>query len=53
MCKETKLITEWCSHCEQEVEIPPIGRSNCPNCGESILPCSMCEECVENCPYEE
>lgn len=48
---------EYCPCCDSEVVIPSFGRSFCPNCGEPILPCSMCHngtnyivEC-ENCPY--
>jgi ribosomal protein L32 len=34
--------TEWCSHCEYEVEIPVGEVSKCPQCGESIRPCGDC-----------
>lgn len=43
------LITEWCSHCENEVEIPADRPSSCPECGESILPCCMCDMDIVNC----
>ncbi len=37
-------ITEWCSHCEGEVEIKNIPEKQiCPECGESIYPCSLCD----------
>ena len=47
---------EWCACCDSEVVIPSFGVSFCPNCGELILPCSMCDadynDC-RNCPYEK
>jgi predicted RNA-binding Zn-ribbon protein involved in translation (DUF1610 family) len=34
---------EFCPKCEQDVEIPTeITYHKCPNCGEEILPCSVC-----------
>lgn len=46
--------TEWCPNCCEEVVIAPFGISFCSNCGEPILPCSMCDmhyvDCG-NCPY--
>lgn len=33
---------EWCSACEEEVEIKVGVVSNCPFCGARIKPCSMC-----------
>lgn len=46
---------EWCPCCDTEVVIPSFGISFCPNCGEPILPCSMCDtdynDC-RKCPYE-
>lgn len=47
--------TEWCSYCGKEVDIAPFGLSYCPNCGERILPCSMCDAFkvgCDRCPYE-
>lgn len=47
---------EWCPCCNTEVVIPSFGVSFCPNCGERILPCSMCDtdynDC-RKCPYEK
>lgn len=47
---------EYCPCCDTEVVIPSFGVSFCPNCGELILPCSMCDtdynDCG-NCPYEK
>ena len=49
-CKNIKT-NEWCPHCQKEVEISANGISKCPECGENILPCSMCVSCLEVCPY--
>ena len=41
---------EWCQNCDEEVELPLIlGLYHCPNCGEKIINCSMCENvhCVD------
>jgi len=57
IAKHPHMMTiEWCPNCDQEVEIPAYGISKCPECGNSILPCSMCEpnhmDCT-NCPYKK
>lgn len=47
---------EWCPYCDKEVSIPSFGISFCPNCGEAILPCSMCNTDYNNCcecPYDK
>lgn len=53
---EWDYTTEWCPCCDTEVNIEPFGISFCPNCGEPILPCSMCDtdyiDC-RDCPYEK
>lgn len=51
--KNEKTTTEWCSFCENEVEIPNYINSRCPVCNEIIFPCSCCDEdnCY-NCKYE-
>lgn len=41
--------TELCPHCDSEVKIPADYPSNCPNCGKTILPCSMCNMDQVNC----
>ena len=42
--------TEWCSHCEREVELSTeMIIQQCPNCGKYIIPCSMCEWDNTNC----
>ena len=45
---------EWCQNCEDDIILvnyfaPQI----CPICKEVILPCNMCEECVNNCPLAD
>lgn len=44
---------EWCPHCEAEVKIKSVGIQFCPNCGKTILPCSICEDCTKECGYQE
>ena len=51
--------TEWCHHCDTEVEIPAtMDAHTCPACGKRLLPCSHCREtypkysCVL-CPLED
>lgn len=51
--KTVEKVAEWCSHCCQEVEINSIGVQVCPNCGEMILPCCMCEDCYGKCIYSD
>jgi len=48
----TLLATEWCSNCDTEVEIPDNRISACPECGESIRPCSECNP-DKPCYYNE
>lgn len=52
--EEYPELTVWelCPECGDEVEIPAYGRSICPKCGAPILPCGMCERCVEPCVYD-
>ena len=54
--KEEEKVTEWCPYCDLETELEPIfQKQNCQECGEDILPCSMCipdkVDC-SNCPIE-
>lgn len=43
---------ECCPFCENEAVIFAKGITACPECGASLAPCSMCEECnYETCPY--
>lgn len=43
-------ITEWCPHCEEEVTLVGEFRvQKCPNCGEDILPCSICSGYNSGC----
>ena len=52
--EEFPELTVWelCPECGDEVEIPAYGRSVCPQCGAPILPCAMCERCIEPCMYD-
>lgn len=51
-----EYCVEWCSCCDTEVVIRSFGVSFCPNCGERILPCTMCDtdyiDC-RHCPYDK
>lgn len=43
-------VYEWCPHCETEVKLDVILKKQiCPNCGESILPCALCDCDVVKC----
>lgn len=49
-------VYEWCPHCETEVKLDSLfEKQTCPNCGETILPCALCDcdtvKCNE-CPLE-
>lgn len=45
-----KKIQEWCSNCCQEVTIDAEFKEQvCPNCGEIILPCSLCDMDTVEC----
>lgn len=50
------VTNEWCPHCSNEVELEKVLKvQTCPNCGEIILPCSMCDmdkDPCSNCPLE-
>ena len=50
-------ITEWCSHCDNEVLIDNDKESTCPVCGARILPCAMCDmdkvNCTTDCPFDK
>lgn len=38
------LINEWCSECGQDVVLYESFETQvCPECGEKILPCRMCD----------
>lgn len=43
---------EMCPYCGKEEVIYAQGITPCPDCGNLILPCSCCEDCTDNCPYE-
>ena len=42
---------EYCPFCENEVVVYSNCVTACPYCGRPLAPCSMCEECVDDCPY--
>lgn len=45
---------EYCPHCEAEVELKAeLSVQKCPNCGMYIVACSMCEECISHCKFDE
>lgn len=46
-------VTELCGNCGEEVTIKSVGVQICPNCGDVILPCCMCENCIKDCGYME
>lgn len=46
-------VTELCGTCGEEVTIKSVGVQICPNCGDVILPCCMCESCTTGCGYME
>ena len=50
-------IYELCPHCEYEVELDfRFEVQICPECGQPILPCSICETCLgwpTNCPLRQ
>lgn len=52
MNKENYTV-EWCPYCEQEVVIYAHTITECPECGEKLFPCSVCntQECSA-CLYE-
>ncbi|MBL5769026.1 hypothetical protein [Heyndrickxia sporothermodurans] len=52
--KEIDTVTEWCSSCELEVELPQqFKKQTCPNCKEVILPCAQCVDMnCKNCPLK-
>lgn len=42
---------ECCPFCDSEQVIFSKGVTRCPDCGKPLAPCSVCEECVTECPY--
>jgi predicted RNA-binding Zn-ribbon protein involved in translation (DUF1610 family) len=48
-----KTTLEWCSYCEMEVEIAADNATKCPNCGESIFPCSTCDDLPKRCDWKK
>lgn len=51
---DTEHTYELCPHCEEEVELKAeLSVQKCLSCGKHIVCCSMCEECLPDCPFEE
>lgn len=51
---EFDTTEELCPHCNYEQIIFAGKASPCPNCGEIIRPCSVCDKhdtCPEECPF--
>lgn len=49
-----EVTEEMCPYCDSEVELKAeLSVQKCPSCGKYIVCCSMCDECVQDCPYEE
>lgn len=47
---QENILWELCPHCSYEVPLKKSFRiQHCPNCGEKILPCSLCDMDKENC----
>ena len=41
---DEEIIIEWCPHCTMDVEIKGKAEKQiCPECGEEITPCSLCD----------
>lgn len=56
MSKNTKKVSatiEWCTFCENEVEISAEGVTPCPVYGRLLTPCSICDGCKTPCLYSE
>jgi predicted RNA-binding Zn-ribbon protein involved in translation (DUF1610 family) len=53
----TCFTPEWCHHCDSEVELLAVMKSQkCPSCGEKLFPCTLCTDKLEwrdcaNCPF--
>lgn len=49
-----EITYEYCPWCDTEVRLKAqLSVQKCPSCGKHIVCCSMCDECVQDCPYEE
>lgn len=45
---------EYCNECDNEqLIVSSFAPQICPECGKIIMPCTLCEECVKNCPLVE
>lgn len=53
-----RTVSEYCPHCQSEVEINATMRWHfCPVCGNPIMPCAMCDcdktNCEKDCPLKD
>ncbi|MBQ3569522.1 MAG: hypothetical protein IJA20_02490 [Methanocorpusculum sp.] len=49
---EKGVVLELCPECQEEVIIYNEGITPCPDCGEPLVPCSICGDCATTlCPY--
>lgn len=45
------ICDEYCPECEcDQVLVDYFAPQFCPNCGDIMLPCNLCEQCVAKCP---
>lgn len=48
------MVFEYCPYCENEVELKAeLKVQKCPQCGKWIVPCSLCENCKNECELEK
>ena len=48
------MVSEYCPYCENEVELKAeLKPQRCPQCGMWITPCSLCENCKNECELEK
>lgn len=59
ICGLAKIkVWEMCGDCGEEIKIDAIKGGTCPNCGNFVIPCSMCDldnvewDCT-HCLFEE
>ena len=45
------IVDEWCANCETEVQLKATlyEKQHCPNCGNPIKPCALCDWDNINC----
>lgn len=43
---------EFCPCCDSDIPVNKFKKFKCPECGEILLPCSLCDiEGCYNCPF--